>query len=141
MPLLMRSHEPLAAPYITGPSGELDPMIGEIVLARPTEEPVIETAIRIRRFVTQFPEQGVTRADIIAGVKPDSYTTMRRDAVKAWRQKVAVAIDKGLRFYLLETASGQRLGTRYVPGTATDTDARRMYAAEVMSDDTEKSLE
>jgi hypothetical protein len=141
IPLLMRSYEPFSAPYITGPSGELDPMVGEIVLARPIEEPVIETAIRIRRFAEQFPEQGVTRADIVAGVKPDSYTLMRRDSTKAWRQKVAVAIDRGLRFFLLETASGQRLGARYVPGASTDESARRAYASEIMSDNPEKALE
>lgn len=140
IPLLMRSYEPYAAPYITGPAGSIDPMVGEIVLARPVEEPSVETAIRISRFASQFPEQGVTRADIIAGVKPDAFTAMRRDAAKAWRQKVAIAIDRGLRYFLLETASGQRLGARYVPGTADDESARRMYAAEIIVDH-DKTLE
>jgi hypothetical protein len=134
IPLLMRSSESFSAPYITGPNGELDPMMGDIVLARPTEEPVVETAIRIRRFAEQFPEQGVTRSDLVVGVRPDAYTAMRKDAAKAWRQKVAVAIDRGLRFGLIETASGQRLGARYVVGTSTDEQARRAYAAEIIND-------
>lgn len=134
IPLLMRNFDAYSAPYITGPGGTIDPMVGEVVLARPTEETVVETAIRIRRFVVQFPEQGVTRADIIAGVRPDAFTAMRRDAVKAWRQKVAVAIDRGLRYFLLETASGQRLGARYISGPSGDDDARRMYTAEVICD-------
>jgi len=134
IPLLMRSYEPYGAPYITGPGGEVDPMVGDIVLARPTEETVIETAIRIKDFVSQFTEQGVTKADIVAGVRPDAYTLSRRDATKAWRQKVSFAIDKGLRYALIETASGQRLGTRYEAGLATDDQARLSYAAEILGD-------
>lgn len=134
IPLLMRNYEDYSAPYVTGPSGDIDPMVGDIVLARPNEETVVETAVRIRRFANQFPEQGVTRSDIIAGVRPDPYTAMRRDSTKAWRQKVAIAIDRGLRYYLLETASGQRLGARYVPGPASDDEARRAYTTEIISD-------
>lgn len=134
IPLLMCNCDAYSAPYVTGPNGEVDPMAGDIVLARPTEESVIETAIRIRAFVTQFSEQGVTRADIIAGVRPDAFTAMRRDATKAWRQKVAIAIDRGLRFFLLETASGQRLGARYIVGPADDDSARRAFTAEMFTD-------
>lgn len=134
MPLLMRSYEPYSAPYITGANGAIDPMVGDIVLARPTEEPIVETAIRIRRFVDQYTEQGATRADIVSGVRPDPYTAMRGDAPKAWRQKVAIAVDRALRWELLETASGQRLGARYISGPQTADTARRLYAAEIITD-------
>lgn len=134
MPLLMRSSDAYPAPYITGPNGALDPMLGSVVLARPTEEPVVETAIRVREFVDQFPEQGVTRADIVAGVRPDAYIAQRRDAPKAWKHKVMVAIDRGLAYDLLETASGQRLGARYVPGPATSEAARQQHTRTVITD-------
>ena len=134
MPLLMRSHDAYGAPYITGPGGEIDPMLGQVVLARPVEEPIIETAIRILTFVDQFPEQGATRAEIASGVRPDPYTARRRDAPKAWKQKVAVAIDRALHYELIETASGQRLGARYVPGTVSAEAARIAHAAEVITD-------
>lgn len=133
MPLLMRSDEQFNAPYITGPNGSLDPMQGHIEMARPVEETVIETAVRIRAYVDQFTEQGVTRADIASGVRPDPYTARRKDSPKAWKHKVHMAIDHALRWGLLETASGQKLGARYVPGPMGVEASRAAYAAEVLT--------
>jgi hypothetical protein len=110
-------------------------MLGEIILARPVDEPVLETAIRICAFADQFMEQGITRADAVSGVRPDPYTAGRRDTAKAWKQKVALAIDLALHHDLLETASGQRLGARYVRGPATVEQARIAHAAEVMGEE------
>jgi len=135
IPMLMRNFDRYDAPYITGVNGEIDPMVGDITLARPVEEPVLETAVRIRKFVDQFPEQGVTRSDITTGVAPDAFTRSRKDATKAWRHKVAVAIDRAITYDLIETASGQRLGARYVPGTATIEAARTAHARSVLDGD------
>ena len=135
IPLMMRNCSAYDAPFVTGPSGDTDPMLGEIVLARPVDEPVLETAIRICAFADRFMEQGITRADAVAGVRPDPYTAGRRDSTKSWKQKVALAIDLALHHDLLETASGQRLGARYVRGSSSVEQARIAHAAEVMSGD------
>lgn len=134
MPLMMRSCDNFSAPYITGPNGEIDPLSGDVVLARPVEEPAMETALRIREFVAKLTEQGATRTDIVAAVRPDAFTSMRRDSTRAWKQKVAIAVDMGLRYGVLETASGQRLGSRYVSGPVSDEDARRALATDVLND-------
>jgi hypothetical protein len=133
IPLLMRSCSTHSAPYITGPSGTTDPLAGDVILAPPVDEPVLEAAARIADFADHFPEQGVTRGEAVAGVRPDHYTARRRDATKAWRQKVGMAVDLGLRLGLLETVSGQRTGSRYVRGPVSPEAARTAYAAEVMS--------
>jgi hypothetical protein len=65
-------------------------------------------------------------------VRPDPYTARRRDAAKAWKQKVGMAVDTGLRLGLLETVSGQRTGSRYVRGPVAPEAARSAHAAEVM---------
>lgn len=135
MALLMRSNEEYNAPYITGPHGEIDPMLGDVTLARPVEETILETAIRIKAFVAELTEQGATRGEIANGVRPDAYTLLRSDTAKAWKQKVALAVDRGLRYGLLETASGQRMGARYVEGPVSSDTARQNYSAEVMKDD------
>ena len=120
------------APLITGPNGSIDPMQGEILMARPVAEPLIETAVRIRGFVDRFTEQGVTRADIMAGVDMDPHTRERRNAARHWRLKVAEAVDRALRYGLLETLSGTPSGARYVPGPTGVEAARAAAAAEVM---------
>ena len=120
------------APLITGPNGSIDPMQGEILLARPVAEPLIETAVRIRGFVDRFTEQGVTRSDIMAGVDMDPHTRERRNAARHWRLKVAEAVDRALRYGLLETLSGTPSGARYVPGPTGVEAARAAAAAEVM---------
>lgn len=134
IPLLMRSCAEFNAPFITAPNGETDPMLGDIVLASPVDEPVFETAIRVAIYADDFIEQGVTRSDIVSGVRPDAYTAHRKDASKAWRQKVNLAVDLGLRYGLIETASGQRLGTRYLRGSTSVEQARVNHAAEVIGD-------
>ncbi len=132
IPLLMRSCANHSAPYITGPSGTTDPMAGDVVLASPVDEPVLETAIRIAVFADDFTEQGISRSEAVSGVRPDPYTARRRDAAKAWKQKVGMAVDTGLRLGLLETVSGQRTGSRYVRGPVAPEAARSAHAAEVM---------
>lgn len=120
------------APLITGPTGSIDPMQGEILLARPVAEPLIETAVRIRMFADRFTEQGVTRSDIMAGVAMDAFTREGRNAERNWRLKVAEAVDRALRYGLLETLSGTPSGARYIPGGSTVENARALAADEVM---------
>jgi hypothetical protein len=137
IPLLMRPYktEHIDAPYITGINGEIDPMAGAgVTLARPAPEQDVETAIRVAAFVSQFPEQGATRTDIAAGVRMDPFTAMRADSTRAWKQKVAVAVDRALHYQLIETASGQRLGARYVPGHGAPESARKARATEVIGE-------
>lgn len=132
--ILMRSCSAYSAPYITGPGGEIDPMAG-VAFASPTDEPAIETAIRIAKWAEKFPEQGFTRTDAAAGVKVDAFTAGRRNATKVWKQKVSEAVDLGLRLGLLETASGERLGARYVRGPVGTDAARSALVAEVTGSD------
>lgn len=121
------------APLITGLNGHIDPMQGEILLARPVPEPLIETAVRIRAFVDRFTEQGVTRTDIAQGVRPDAYTvSLGAGEARAWRLRIAEAVDRSLRWDLLTTLSGTPSGARYIPGVNTAAQARLIAAAEVM---------
>lgn len=134
--LMMVNYAPLSAPIITGLSGTVDPFDAsqEIQMARPTPEPLVETAIRIRAYVDRFTEQGVTRGDIAAGVRPDPYTASRRDAKTAWKQKVSEAVDRALRYELIETLSGTAAGQRYVRSVGTAEAARATSAAEIIND-------
>ena len=131
LPLMMVNWEARQAPIITGPGGAVDPMQGEIVLARPTAEPVVETAIRMADLITaRFPEQGLTRADIVQYLQMDPYTAGRADAPKAWRQKVGEAVDRGLRYDLIQTLTGTAAGGRYIGSAGTAETARQLFAAE-----------
>lgn len=136
IPLLMRNCAEYSAPYITGPSGEIDPMVGEIVLARPRPEPIVETAIRIRAFLDQFEETYPTKAEIAAGVKPDPYTRSRTDSAKAWKQTIALAIDVGMRYDLIEHPRNENdtlLTAKYMSGAGDAESARTAHARAVMS--------
>lgn len=137
IPLTLVQCEEYSAPYVASETGSVDPMagIGIAEAARPIEEPAVETAVRIRSFLEQRPEQGATRNEIEHGVFPDAYTVSRRDATRYWKLKVGMAIDTGLRLALLATASGQKLGARYTPGPVTPDAARAANAAQVMADD------
>jgi hypothetical protein len=132
--LLMVNHEPVGAPIITGPHGGLDPMSNDIVLARPIPEPLVEIAIRIRAWVDRFTEQGTTRAEIALGVTPDAYTLSRKDTAKHWKQRIAEAVDRALRYELIETLSGTPSGARYIPSVGTAEAARAQASADVLSD-------
>ena len=121
------------APLITGPTGTIDPMQGEVLLARPTPEPLIETAVRIRLYVDRFTEQGCTRSDIAAGVVPDAFTQGLRYPERQWKLKVAEAVDRSLRWGLLDTMEGT--SARYVSGPTAAGTARQIAAEEVMVPD------
>ena len=134
IPLLMTSYdlgEGLTAPLITSPNGSIDPMEGDPVLARPLPEPVVETAIRIRDFVDRLTQQGATRGEIQLAVAPDGYTRSRKDATAHWKQRIAEAVDRGLRYGLIETLTGTASGSRYIPSTGTREAARALAAAEI----------
>lgn len=131
IPLLMRTARDVDAPVITGPNGDVDPMQGEIVLARPLPEPLVETAIRVRLFVDRLPQQGATRTELVAGVRPDSYANSRNDTAAYWKQRIAEAVDRGLRYSLIETLTGTPSGARYIPSTASTDDARARAASEI----------
>lgn len=131
--LLMRSNDQYDAPYITGRNGEIDPMIGTVLLARPRPEPTLETAIRVREHLAQFSDLTLTRADIIAGVRPDSYTLSRVDAAKAWKQSVMLAIDLGMRYGLIDYQTDST--TRFVVGPETIENARTAHTAAVLTDE------
>ena len=117
-----------AAPLITGPTGRIDPMQGEVLLARPVPETLIETAVRVRLWVDRFTEQGCTRADIAHGVRPDAYTAGLRNTERQWRLKVSEAVDRSLHWGLLETLEGS--SARYISGSASIAQARTVSGQE-----------
>lgn len=133
IPLLMKNCTAYDAPYITGRSGSIDPMMGEIVLARPRPEPIVETAIRIQEFLAQFTELGMTKAEIVAGVKADAYTRTRVDATKAWKQHVLLSIDAGIRYGSITNQLDST--TRFIAGPETPENARTAHTRYVMGED------
>lgn len=138
IPLMLMSHplpdsDDLTAAMITGPNGEIDPMSGEIVLARPVAEPLVETAIRIREFVDRLPQQGATRSELVIGVRPDPYALSRTDAGNYWKLRIGEAVDRAMRYQLIETLTGTPAGGRYIPSMGTPEDARTRAAAEVIT--------
>ncbi|AGU91969.1 DNA polymerase/primase [Mycobacterium phage Adawi] len=138
IPLLMINHplpQDVSAPLITGPNGNVDPMQGEVVLARALPEPIVETAIRIRQFVDRLTQQGATRTEIVLAVRPDAYAMSRADTPVYWKQRIAEAVDKGLRYSLIETLTGTPSGARYIPSVNTAEQARNLAAAEVNDQD------
>ncbi|ABD58169.1 hypothetical protein PBI_COOPER_52 [Mycobacterium phage Cooper] len=138
IPLLMINHplpQDVSAPLITGPNGNVDPMQGEVVLARALPEPIVETAIRIRQFVDRLTQQGATRTEIVLAVRPDAYAMSRADTPVYWKQRIAEAVDKGLRYSLIETLTGTPSGARYIPSVNTADQARNLAAAEVNDQD------
>lgn len=131
IPLLMVNWAERKAPLITGPNGNVDPMQGEVVLARPNPEPVVETAIRMAALIrVRFPEQGLTRSELVGYLDMDPYTAGRGDAAKQWRVSVAEAVDRGLRYDLIQTLTGTASGQRYIPSAGTAETARQLFAAE-----------
>lgn len=135
MPLLMTSWERNDSVIITGPTGTLDPLASEVVLASPIPEPVIETAVRIRRHLERFTQQGLTRGELAHQISPDAYTHRRDDAARYWKQRIAEAVDRGLRYGLIETLTGTASGSRYIPSVTSIETARQLAAAEVIGDD------
>ena len=125
----------IKAPVITGPNCAVDPMQGEVVLARPLPETLVETAIRIREHIDRFPQQGVTRSDLLLAIRPDNYAQSRNDTGVYWKQRIAEAVDKALRYTLIQTLTGTPSGSRYVPSTSTPEMARAAAAAEINDQD------
>lgn len=135
LPLLISTWEPTDSLIVTGPTGTVDPLASSVVLASPVPEPVVETAIRIRRHLERFTQQGLTRTDLAAQIRPDAHTLRRDDAPKLWKAKIAEAIDRALRYDLIETLTGTASGGRYIPSVGTIADARSRAAQEVIGDD------
>ncbi|QDF17580.1 DNA primase/helicase [Gordonia phage Yago84] len=135
LPLLMRTWERNGSVILTGPGGTIDPMANDVVLASPVPEPVIETAVRIRRVLERFTQQGLTRGELAAHVEPDAATLRRADAARHWKRKVAEAVDRALRYDLIETLTGTASGSRYIPSIGTIADARQRAADEAIGDD------
>ena len=135
IPLLLSNYEPVGAAIITGPGGGVDPMDSEVVLAPPLPEPLVELAIRMRAHIDRFPTQGCTRSDLVLGIRPDRYALQRADSGPYWKQRVAEAVDLGLRYSLLETLTGTASGSRYIPSLATPDQARAQAAAEAADAD------
>ncbi|AYP70041.1 DNA polymerase/primase [Mycobacterium phage CRB2] len=138
LPLLMINHplgDQISAPLITGPNGDVDPMQGEVVLARPLPEPVVETAIRVRQMVDNLPQQGATRAEIARAVRPSAYALSRSDTEAYWKQRISEAVDRGLRYGLIQTLTGTPSGSRYIPDTTTPDQARTRAAQEITDSD------
>ena len=136
-PLLLRNCAEYSALYVTGPSGTVDPMLGEILMARPRPEPVIETAIRIREFLAQFTDLHPTKAEIAAGVMPDPYTKSRTDSAKAWKQIINLAIDTGMRYGLIDhpvSDNDTTITTRFVVGGESAEGARVAHAHYVLTE-------
>ncbi|UJE15704.1 DNA primase/helicase [Gordonia phage Ligma] len=135
LPLLMRSWDRNESVIITGPTGTVDPLASDVVLASPIPEPVIETAIRIRRHLERFTQQGLTRGDLAQQLDPDAYTLRRDDAARHWKAKVAEAVDRAIRYDLIETLTGTASGSRYIPSIGTIADARQRAADEAIGGD------
>lgn len=144
IPLLMvgravPSNEPgkpdTSTPLITGPNGNIDPMQGDVVLARPLPETVVETSIRIRGMVDGLPQQGASKSEIVLAVRPDAYARSRADTPAYWKQRIIEAVDRGLRYQLIETLTGTPSGARYIPSVTTPDQARALAAAEVTDAD------
>lgn len=142
LPMMIMSHplpdsDDQTAALITGPGGQIDPLAGEVVLARPVAEPLIETAVRIREFVDGLTMQGASRSELIIGVRPDAYALSRKDAGAYWKLRVGHAVDRALRYSLIETLTGTPSGGRYIPSTGTIADARQLAADEVINQDSQ----
>jgi hypothetical protein len=141
IPLMMRSCQQIDAPYITGASGMVDPMMGEVTLARPRPEPTVETAVRIREYLAQFTDLHPTKAEIAAAVMPDPYTKSRTDSAKAWKQTIALALDMGLRYGLIDHPvnpdTDNTITTKFIIGPTSVESARETHARTVMSEGTE----
>jgi hypothetical protein len=124
------------APIITGPNGDVDPMQGDIVLARPLPTPIVEVAIMVRRYLDDLPQQGATRAELVAAIRPDAYAKSRSDTSAYWKQTIGLAVDRGLRYGIIVTLTGTASGSRYIPDpTVTNEMARAAAAAEVTDSD------
>lgn len=135
--LLMLSAEAdwgIDAPIITGPTGSIDPMQGEIVMARPLPEPIVETAIRVRDYLDTLPVQGATRTELVLAIRPDAYAGSRNDTRPYWKQRIGEAVDRALRYDLIQTLTGTPSGSRYIPSAATREGARVAAAAEIGDD-------
>lgn len=104
------------------------------VPVRRVPEPMVETAIRLQQYLTRVTEQGATRSEIALAVMPDAWTINQPNTTGIWKRVVAEAVDMGLRYDLLETLTGQRTGSRYVPGPATPDEARARAANDVVTD-------
>ena len=140
IPLLMRNCAEYSAPYITGPTGEVDPMLGDVVLARPRPESLIETAIRVYEFLRQFTDIHPTKAEIAAGVKPDPYTRSRTDSARAWKQTISLAIDLGMRYDLIAHPRNENdtlLTSKFVLGVTSPESARTEHNRAMMSEGTD----
>lgn len=139
IPLMIRTHHiadsESTAALIVGPNGEIDPLAGDMVLARPVAEPLVETAIRVRQVVDRLPQQGASRSELVIAVRPDPYALSRTDAGAYWKLRIGEAVDRALRYELIETLTGTPSGGRYIPSVGTMDDARQRAAAEVINDD------
>ncbi|WAB09227.1 DNA primase/polymerase/helicase [Gordonia phage LittleMunchkin] len=135
LPLLMRTWERNGSVIITGPSGTVDPLDGQVVMASPIPEPIIETAVRIHDLLARFTQQGLTRGELAQQLEPDAATLRRVDGARHWKRKIAEAVDRGLRYDLLQTLTGTASGSRYVQGLGTVADARQRAANEAIGHD------
>ncbi|UXE04428.1 DNA primase/helicase [Mycobacterium phage Funsized] len=122
------------APIITGVNGDVDPMQGDIVLARALPEPIVETAIRIRHHVDGLTQQGATRTDLVAAIRPDAYANSRSDTAAYWKQRINTAVDRALRYGLIVTLTGTPSGSRYIPDPTVTPDMARAAAAAEITD-------
>lgn len=140
LPLMITTHhiadsDDVTAALITGPNGDIDPLSGDLVLARPVAEPIVETAIRVREVVDKLPRQGASRSELVIAVRPDAYALSRSDAGPYWKLRIGEAVDRAMRYDLIETLTGTPSGGRYIPSTGTVEDARQRAAAEVINQD------
>lgn len=120
---------------ITGPSGiSGDPFDSTAVTPLHIPEALVETAIRLYHFAERFPEQGVTRGDLVLGVQMDEYTASRKNPDVTWKLRVHEAVDLALRFGLLETLTGRPTGSRYLPSLVGPEAARQKAVEEAMTD-------
>lgn len=130
--LLSPMHDSVVVTNASGKVGDpINAMDGVVSL---TPEPVVETAIRIRKYIDRLPKQGATRGEIVLAVEMDPYLAKRKNADIAWKLRVSEAVDAALRFELIETLTGTASGARYIPGPYGHEAARKKAAEEIITD-------
>jgi hypothetical protein len=75
---------------------------------------------------------------LVIGVRPDPYALSRTDAGAYWKLRIGEAVDRALRYQLIETLTGTPAGGRYIPCSAETPDGARQRAAdEVINQDSQ----
>ncbi len=121
---------------VTTAAGEVDgdALDTVVVPMRRTQEPLVETAIRLHEYLLRLPQQGATRGDLVNSVQPDPWTAMQHNASRLWKRVVNEAVDLGMQYSIIDTLTGSATGGRYVAGSRGPDHARTLAAADAVTD-------